>query len=543
MAHGFLIAYMEPCTHQYQLSMRFPHSYICAVILLVAGCSNGEIAAKYPQIPSYAISQNEKTPLGSVVRRCATRHKGESGFHVMPTGSESFAMRLALIRASTKTLDLQYYSINDDTTSNLLLEALVQAAQRGVRVRFLLDNIDFDAVAPTFAALAGMKNVEVRIFNPFSTRDEGLFSRLARHTINIEEMDHRMHNKAMIADNQMAITGGRNLGDEYFEQHSDITFRDLDMLSAGPIVADISKSFDRYWNDPNSLPFGRLKKPERYTAKAEEIKDALKRHWDTIAQTEKGRKLLNPNLAQRLETDGPKLIWAKAEFVADSPRKIERPIDMDGRHSHPMTHLEKLLADAHHEFIIVSPYFVPRESGVEWLAGLVNCGMTVKVLTNSLASTDMVAVHADYRQYRKALVDSGVELYELKPFDHYRPPQRLLGRTTPAYAMLHAKVYVIDRRDVMVGSFNFDPRSIGINTELAMIIHSPAVADEVMKMFNDAINPRSAYHIVEAEDGSGLVWVAQGRHGEVTFERDPHAGFWRSIEADMMSLLPIEDEL
>ncbi len=513
--------------------------FSCMAMMLftaLTGCSSTSAAAEYPQIPSYAISQSERTSLGAAIKDDVAKHPGKSGFRLLATGSESFAMRLALIQAAEKTLDLQYYSVHDDTTSNLLIEALVKAARRGVRIRFLLDNIALSDVDETFAVLDGMKNVEIRVFNPFATRDDGVLERMVRAVTDLGSMNHRMHNKALIGDNQFAIIGGRNLGDEYFEEHTDWTFRDLDILSAGPVTAQISKSFDRYWNSKDAIPLGQLR--ERDNSRAAEIRMELAANWEEVRRTEKGKKLLSATLAERLKDSDVKLIWAPAELVADPPQKIDDAPDEAA--SKPMMRLDQLLDRADEEFIAVSSYFVPRKDGVEWLTGLAQ-RMRVRILTNSLASTDVVAVHAGYRRYREELVKNGVELYEMKPIGGERPRQRLVGSKAPARASLHSKVYVVDRREVMIGSFNLDPRSIELNTEVVLVIHSPVLATQLVKMFDEVASPETSYEVVE--DGDGLAWKAREKGGEVRFGSDPHPGFWRSIEADLFSLLPLEDQL
>lgn len=523
--------------------MRSPWSGFLIIILLImlAGCSSVPVASQHPQIPSYALPQSEKTSLGDALKDGVDAHSGQSGFQVLATGSESFAMRLALIRAAEKTLDLQYFSINDDTTSNLLLEALLQAAQRGVRIRFLLDDFNFEAVDETFSVLDGFKNLEIRVFNPITTRDHGLLTTIILRATDLKTRNHRMHNKALIGDNQMAIIGGRNLGDEYFEENTDVTFRDIDILAAGPITAAISRSFDQYWNSKDAVPVGQLRELEIKTEKAAQIRNALAGHWEQVRSTEKGSKLLRHTLAERLRAADVKLTWAQAELLADSPQKVDK--DRDAVISPPLMRLDFMLDRAKHEFIAISPYFVPRETGTNWLAGLAGRGMQVKILTNSLASTDVVAVHTGYRRYREALVRSGVQLYELKPIGGKRPNQRLIGREAPARASLHAKLYVIDRSQVMIGSFNLDPRSIELNTEITLLIYSRDVAAQVLKMFDEVTSPVTSCRLAIAPENGKLVWITQENDRFVQFYQDPYSGFWRHIQTDFMSLLPIEDQL
>lgn len=506
------------------------------------GCTQRAAAQQFPQTPSYAIPQTTDTSLGRALKPYIKQHAGMSGLRLMMTGSESFALRLALVRAAEKTLDLQYYSMHDDTTANLILEAIVRAAKRGVRIRFLIDDISVDEVDTALSALDGLKNVEVRVFNPFTTRDDGIVGGILKYATDLNVMNRRMHNKALIADNQMAIMGGRNLGDEYFEENTDMTFRDLDILTAGPITAKLSESFDHYWNSKDALPIGQVKAPDIDPKAAEKLHADLAAHWDEVEQTEKGKKLLQSKLSERLKDADVRLTWAKTDIAADTPQKVEAPANTKASESKPLNRLERLLVSARKEFIAVSPYFVPQEEGVAWLKGLVDRGIKVKVLTNSLASTDVVAVHTGYRPYRKALLESGIELYEMKPVAGKRPRQRLIGSSAPAHASLHAKVYVVDRKDVMIGSFNLDPRSIELNTEIALIVHSPEIAAQVLQMFNEVTSPAESYKI-ELSDHDQLLWKTEEDETPKTYTGEPKPGLWRTIEADMIGLLPIEDHL
>jgi cardiolipin synthase C len=508
--------------------------------IMLAGYDSPAVAQEFPKVPSYAITQKEKTALGDALASDIATHPQQSGFRLLMTGSESFSMRLALIEAAEKSLDLQYYSINDDTTSNLLLEALVRAQKRGVLIRFLLDNIMFNQVEETFYMIDGFKNLEIRIFNPFITRHDGIILRAIRVLTDIDRLNHRMHNKALIADNQMAIIGGRNLGDEYFEEDTDVIFRDIDILAAGPVTARISQSFDSYWNGKDAIPVGQLRKPNRNLEKVEIVREKLAEYWEKVMATDKGRKLLQSPLTGHLKDGNVTLIWAKVEFIADDPQKIDK--DRENAQSKPLIRLGSLLQKATSEFIAVTPYFVPGNGGVQYLTSLVERGVKVQIVTNSLASTDIVAAHTGYRRYRKALVSHGIELYEMKPTGGKRPRQRLIGISAPSSARLHAKAYVVDKREVMIGSFNLDPRSLALNTELALTIHSPELAAQVIKMLDEITTTESSYHLVVAESG-WLVWKATENNHAVEYSREPKVGLWRNMEAVFMGLLPIEDHI
>jgi len=515
------------------------------ILFLCSGCSSTAAvmrpdANSYARTPSYAISQNVDTPLRRMIQPKVRQYPDQSGFRILETGVESLQMRLAMVRAAQKTIDLQYYAINDDTTSNLLLQSILHASDRGVRVRFLIDGVSLGKVGDSLSALDNNKNIEIRVFNPLTTRNQSLVSGLFGLFTDSAHATRRMHNKAMIADNQTAIVGGRNLGDEYFDSDPEVDFKDLDILAAGPVVAKISDSFDQYWNGNNSFPIAALHRPIRDPATVNRIKAMLRDHWAKMMHTPQGKKKLTGKLTDGLHDGKIKLSWARAEVAADAPFKIDQ--DESDTTSKPLLHLNNLLQKADHEFLLTSPYFVPQDEGVKYLGDLVHRGIKVSVLTNSLASTDVVMAHTGYTPYRRDLLNNGINIYELKPVNGQRSKQRLLATSAPAYAALHSKVYVIDRKDVVIGSFNFDPRSIDINTEIALVIHSPQIAAQVTKLFEDSTSPENSYRLVIDKKGN-LVWVAREKGQNVYYTHDPKAGFWRSIEADVMSILPVEDQL
>ncbi|MBY0406566.1 MAG: phospholipase D family protein [Rickettsiales bacterium] len=515
-----------------------------SVLSLLMGCESR--AERLPAPPqSHAIAKDTPTSLNVALAPAINAHPGESGFHVVTTGSEGFRLRLALIRAADKTLDLQYYGINDDATSNLMLEAVLRAAQRGVRIRFLLDNSTFGEVSKTLSIMDDFKNVEIRVFNPFYHPHESFATRLVTTFTELDNLGRRMHNKALIADNQMAIMGGRNLGDEYFEENADMIFKDLDILAAGPIVGHISGSFDSYWNSQNTVPVQQMKAKKASPETIQVMRKQLRDHWEEVAQTPKGKELLTSKLADDLKTAPFALQWARAELAADDPAKINK--DAEDTTSRPFNTLRRMVENAEHEFVIISPYFVPRDEGVAWLAQLEQRGVQVRAITNSLASTDVVAVHVGYSPQREALLNSGVDLYEMKPIGGKRPRQRLIGKKVPAHASLHAKVFVIDTKDVMIGSFNFDPRSIELNTEITIAIHSPVIARQVMALFKEVTEPDSSYRVLTRKqaglEGEGIVWKTTENQKTAIYEHEPKAGFWRKLQKMAFSLLPIENQL
>lgn len=519
------------------------------VALFAAGCATplpSPIAAPV----SHAFAPDQRTPLSHAIAADVAAHPGQSGFHLLSSGTEALIMRIALVEAARRSIDLQYYSARNDATGQLLLEALRRAAARGVRVRLLVDDLNLKHPDPTLSALATEPNFLVRVFNPVGPGTLGSLGRLVNLAARFDHLTRRMHNKAIIADNTFAIVGGRNLGDEYFDADPTVNFRDLDVLAAGPIVPRISSSFDRYWNSSESYPIATLEPPPQPAATAR-ICAALHAHWQQMIHEHPALEPRQVALDRQLARGAVTLIWANAEFDADSPSKIDDTGNTPD--SRPGARLLQLVQGAQHEFLAISPYFVPRRKGVELLSRLVARGVHVSVLTNSLASTDVVPVHAGYAPYRIPLLEAGVQLYEFKPVRGKR--RTLLGGASRA--SLHAKAYVIDRRDVIIGSFNLDPRSVWLNTELVLVIHSPQIAGRLAQMFDRAISPKSSYHVVLAnvppisEDparsghapGPRLAWLTEEDGQPHRYDVDPDAGLWRNAVTGFFGLLPYEGQL
>lgn len=468
----------------------------------------------------------------------AARHAGLSGFRIFRTGGESLEGRLFLIRTAQKTLDLQYYAINEGISSNALIEALIRAADRGVRVRLMIDDITTGRMRRDLITLDEIPNIDIRIFNPVNRNDQSTPARIFAALLHRERATRRMHNKAIIADNQMAIVGGRNLGDEYFETHKEISFKDIDVLTAGPITAEISNSFDEFWNGDDSYPVLKLYKKRRGDKALQEIRIRLKRNWQKFIKKFRHSAPASPSNRVKSDEIINSLIWAKAELMTDASAKARGAQNF----SPPLLRLKEIVDQAKEEFVIVSAYFVPRERGVEWLTSLCARKMQVSVLTNSLASTDVVAVHTGYGKYREPLLDGGVSIYELKPKGDHKTRQRLLARKAPSYASLHAKAYIVDRDYAVIGSFNFDPRSAYLNTELGLFIKSPELAQQLYDMFDESSALQVSYRLGLAP-GKKLIWTTREDGQDIRYITEPQASPWRILQASLISLLPVEDQL
>lgn len=518
-----------------------------ATLALLGGCATQPPATSLPRSVSHALPADAATPLSGALAAPMRAHPGESGFRVLDTGTEALQMRIALARAATRTLDMQYYIAAEDTTGKLLLGAALYAADHGVRVRMLVDDLNFKDIDQVMASLNTHPNLEIRVFNPFGAAQRGMFARTANLFTKIDRFTRRMHNKAMIADNQLAIVGGRNLGDEYFSASPTLRFRDLDVLAAGPVARDVSASFDAYWASSSAYPLSALNHQRFDPHDLDATRDALRAHWRANAAPYDAKPLNATPLAAQIERNELGLVWAPAEFKVDSPDKIARP-DAAYR-SPPMQRLVDLTQAARSEFQVFSPYFVPHDAGVAALGALTARGVRVAILTNSLAATDAVAVQAGYAPYRAPLLRRGVELYEYKPEQGPRPLNMFGSRSR---ASLHAKAYVIDREILVIGSMNLDPRSAYLNTEMALVIHSPALARQVATLFDQVSAPAISYRVTlatpeaRAQPGataSPLVWT-DVEDGQVhTYHVDPQAGLYRNLLTGLAVLLPIDDQL
>jgi cardiolipin synthase C len=521
---------------------------------LLAACATRPPATALDRPTSHALPPDVETPLESALTPLEKAHPDQSGVRLLPTGTDALQARIALARAATKTLDMQYYIAEEDNTGKLLLGAALYAADRGVRVRMLVDDLNFKDIDRIMAALNSHDKIEIRVFNPYGSAQRSFAERTQNFFTNLDHFTRRMHNKAMIADNQIAIVGGRNLGDEYFSASPTLQFRDLDVFAAGPVTQKISASFDDYWNSSLAYPLRALNKQKFDASELDKTRDDLRAHWRAQAEPLNAKPLNATPLARQIARGEMGLVWAPTEFWVDSPSKISHP--RDDYKSPPMMRLVDLLKNAQREFLIISPYFVPHDAGVNALADVTKRHVRVAVLTNSLAATDAVAVQAGYAPYRIPLLQHGVELYEFKPIQVQGEPGPRAGLFgSQSRASLHAKAYVIDRSILVIGSMNLDPRSAKLNTELALVIHDASIASQAAQLFDHGIDPKVSWRVqlasaaVTAElrrtgaPQSGLVWTSEQDGSLVTWNFDPEAGFYRNAMTGLFMLLPVDQQL
>jgi cardiolipin synthase C len=487
-------------------------------LLMASGCA--PLRSPVSRVPSQAIANGDQSMLGRVFGAQAREHPGLSGFQVVTSAQSAFASRVALADAAERTLDLQYYSAGDDLTSNLLLLRMVAAAERGVRVRILLD--DVHPMTRTFArrAAAAHPRIQVRLFNPFFFGGAWSVSRLAEFVFDGERLNRRMHNKLWVTDNAAAMLGSRNLGDEYFGVHEGANFNDVDLLAVGPIVQDLSRAFDTYWNSTAAVPLeGVVVTPdvdevirlrEGLQARAQACNDAPPCQWIAAG-----------GLVGALRSGSVALSWASAQAVYDHP-DLDKSAVASGI-EHGMRDDQPSETRTQRELLIVSPYFIPEEDGRHHLAEMVQRGVRVAVLTNSLASTDSAAAHAGYARHRVELLRSGVELFEARPepSTSHRRVHRW-GRASPS--SLHAKIVVLDRTRAIVGSLNQDPRSRLHNTEAWIAIESPDLAADLAELFEEASDLHHSFKLELSSDR--IAWKTEDDEGIRRYEVEPSTSAW-----------------
>ena len=512
-----------------------------ALVLLLAGCASVRFDA--PRVPSHAFDQPLLTPLGQVYlpQLDAGRDQGRSGFHLLVSGREAFAARAALAESTLRSLDLQYYSVDPGSTSTLLLEAALRAAQRGVRVRLLVDDLNVGEHEADLAMLAGHPNVEVRLFNPFSQRGGLGLAQVLELIGDSDRLNRRMHNKLWIADGAVAVMGGRNLGDTYFDASGEADFADLDVLAAGPVVGDVSRSFDQYWNSEWAVPIAAIAGPARSAADLQRAWSALADRAELVRQSDYVRALRATAFGLLVRNGEVPLVVAPAEVLFDPPG--DPHAGDGGKKGVIFPALRQVVERARHEVVMVTPYLVPSGRGVDALCGLTGRGVRVRILTNSLASTDVTVVHAGYARYRPRMLACGVQLHELRP-KGLRAEGRRVGLA--AGVSLHTKAIVVDGESVFVGSMNLDPRSRALNSEVALKIDSRRLGMQLRGLFDEATALEESFRVGLDKPGDAeapLHWdgIEDGR--PIRYIHEPLTSAWRRWSTHLLGVLAPEELL
>ncbi len=505
-------------------------------MLGLAGCAN--LPAAVPRSAVTALPPDTATTLGRIAAD-SSPDAALSGFRLLPTGAFAIDTRLTLIRKAERSIDIQYYLIADDDTGRHVLRCLRDAAERGVRVRLLVDDLYTAETDPLLAGLAAHPNVALRLFNPFPGGRAFFLTRFLASAHDFSRVNRRMHNKLLVVDSAMAVAGGRNVADEYYMRHAQNNFVDLDAFVVGALVPKLQALFDDYWNSPVVFPYQAIVRPAADAAEARERFEI-----DTSLSSSPppdpppGTDVLGYGpLSDEFEAGRLGLIWAEASVYADPPSRLK---GMGASYALvPLEDVESvrynvldLIRSARSEVVITSPYLIPGDKGVALFGEQRARGVKFKLLTNSLAATDEPLGHVGYRKYREPMLKLGIDLYELSPVRVKKASR--LGMFQTSQGRLHAKTAVIDRRRVFIGSMNFDPRSEKTNTEMGLFIDSPQLAREVLRLM-DLDKLQASYRVVLRPDGGGLRWLAADDEGEVSFDAEPDASlgtrFWLELLA------------
>jgi len=485
---------------------------------------------------SYSLTASSQALLSQLSESNLSSLSHDSGFIMMVDGIDAFIARLALAREAQNSIDAQYYIWHDDLTGKVLLNELINAADRGVRVRLLVDDINLSSARDKGVALiATHPNISVRVFNPFSRNSNRTLQLLTRYG----DVTRRMHNKSFIADGRVSIIGGRNIGNEYFSANPLLEFGDLDVFAIGQVVEQVASVFDLYWNSSLAYPIEALRSEKLSPETILEKREELIRFVKSKQQSPYASRAREATLLTQLKENKLLFHSGEAEVFYDLPEKLVSDRSQTELHlSHNLSSHTLAVKD---EMLIVTPYFVPGKEGIAYFKQLKNRGVDVKILTNSLASTDVSIVHAGYKTSRKALLKAGVELYELKANLAVAPsPDK--RSTGSSKASLHAKTFALDRQSLFVGSLNLDPRSFVENTEVGMLIHSPDIANMLGELFDSKL-PEISYQLTWDERSNKILWKESLGDRKKIYDYDPKTSWWLRRWVDFMSLFPIESQL
>jgi cardiolipin synthase C len=502
---------------------------LAACFSLLAACAS--VPFDYPREASQASPPQADTQMGEVVAGWKQLHGDKAGLLGLPDGVDALGARLRMIELAEQTIDAQYFILKKDRAGAMFAGGLLSAADRGVRVRLLIDDIFSPGVDEAFTLLSSHPNIEVRLFNPLPRQSIKYLGFLSDFT----RANRRMHNKSFTVDNSMSIVGGRNIGEEYFEINQDVKFDDYEVLVLGSVVEDISAGFDSFWNSELSVPmeaFGVQVDPAKLEDWRAWIRAMMTNQRDGMYQT-----ALNSELLRQISAGEREPVVAETTLITDLPEKLQSEMG-DREQAVLAVELARRFRAASDEIIIVTPYYIPQAAGAELVEELLAKGVRVVIVTNSLASTNHVAVHSGYARYRKRLLKAGAEFYEVRV--DVTAEENAWGHQ-PGALTLHSKATIIDRETIFVGSLNFDPRSIFINTEMGMFIESSEAGAEFTESIKQGL-ARSAWRVDLDEKGK-LRWTFDDGDEHLVVHKEPQASLWRRIQVGFYRILPIESQL
>jgi putative cardiolipin synthase len=503
--------------------MHLRYSILAAFLLTLAGCATVDF--DYPRDTSVAIDASEDTTLKQKVDAWLDENPGPSGFYPLISGTDALGARLRLIEQAEKTIDAQYFLMKSEAAGFVFSASLLAAADRGVRVRFLLDDIFTTVKDEELAIIDGHPNIELRLFNPIARQGVRGFNYLG----DFERANRRMHNKSFIVDNQLAIVGGRNIADEYFELNTGGEFRDFDMVAGGPVAAAVSREFDAFWNHSRAVP------AEAVIGKFSDEQVAQFRANVDRTHLEEARTIyrdaVNSDLMRSLQSKERPLYSADAIVLTDDPDKLVKEISRENEVL--IQAMAEIVQEATSEVVVISPYFVPGDRGVEFWRSIAEKGVRVVVITNSLAANNHTSVHSGYARYRKDLIRAGIELYEARANAVSDPGE---NGAKPKKMTMHTKAMIFDRERLFVGSLNLDPRSIEINSEMGMVVTSAEMTGQLADRLFERLGDWT-YRVKLNDDGQ-LRWHATIDGVEVVETSEPLASWWQKFSAWFLKIAP-----
>ena len=493
-------------------------------VLCIALSACASVPFDYPKEHSVAIADTADTTIAQNVAEWTEAHDGLAGFYPLIEGMDAFGARLYLINAAERSIDLQYFLMKDDIAGRIVSAALLRAADRGVRVRFLLDDIFTTVADEVLARLDQHENIEVRLYNPVA-RGGALY---LNFLVDFKRANRRMHNKSFTIDNQVTIVGGRNIAAEYFELKTGAEFLDFDMLAIGKVAADVSVTFDLFWNHEKAVPmaaFADKFDPEDFEEWRRDVEEQFRAADKTVYKRAK-----STTLVAELVADIRPLYPSTYDVITDDPDKLVTDIEQEQQAV--VNYLTEVAADAKSEVLVVTPYFVPLKSGVEFWRDLAAKGVRIVILTNSLASNNHTAVHSAYAKYRRPIVEAGIELYEAR----VDAVGAKADADMPEVLTLHSKAIIVDRETLFVGSLNLDPRSIEINAEMGILVNSSELAGELADLILEDLD-EFAYR-VELDESGKITWRGTIDGVEVVETKEPQTTGGQRFKAFMLKIVP-----
>ncbi|HBE93087.1 MAG TPA: hypothetical protein DDW55_11390 [Gammaproteobacteria bacterium] len=513
-------------------------------LCIASGCST-VASHTTDKTASTAFNKPETTYLGKTAAEIAASHGGESGFLLMDRGRDALAWRAILADSAQKSIDAQYFLWKDDEAGKVMMQRLLSAADRGVRVRVMIDDSMTESDPEYLAMFGAHPNIELRLYKPFGPKHKYLPGRWLKYAVDMKVLNHRMHNKLYIVDGSVAIVGGRNIGNEYFEYPGPFVNRSRDLLALGPVLNTTGKAFDLYWNSDWTVPIEQVVTPLPGKEQIRAMRESLNKIAASPSSYPRGFHDEPKNIDAEMAELEKKLLWGKARLLVDAVPELNGKPQTHAELDRTGVTLRRLSDGMRKEIYIQSAYLIMSESGIKAITTAKNKGVKVKLATNSMATNNHLSAFVGYRKQRKKLLKAGAELYEMRP--DAKSERALFTEAElkkyKTFFGLHAKTAVFDRKYAFVGSYNLDPRSANLNTEMGLLVESEPLAKAVAESIENDIAAGNSWQVILKDDGS-VEWITV-ENGEVTseLEKEPMTSKGRRAEADLLTIVPDDSQL